>query len=274
MQVGELEEATGRARCALLEAEGELKLATQLHDTSYEALESASGIHMVRWQTVCKQFRVNKGAYLGHGYTSDICKKICTLEVCVPLTNCLLEEFRPQLQVLKRLRKKLKSSRHIPELFREVKDRYEAAKMELDNNNSFIARRKLRDSFLQRFQKWSHVYRLLAGSVNFRDTPRLLDLLELRCASFSGFFASAFPETPPTPKQYFAVTFGPRFAGMHGFHGHADEQPSESHHADVALSYARFCHCKSVETSMLAYFRQLHVRNNVKALLGTGPQDP
>ena len=110
---------------------------------------------------------MNKGAYLGHGYTGDICKKICTLEVCVPLTNCLLEEFRPQLQVLKRLRKKLKSSRHIPELFREVKERYEAAKMELENNNSFIAQRKLRDSFLQRFQKWSHVYRLLAGSVNF-----------------------------------------------------------------------------------------------------------
>ena len=60
LHVGELEEAMGRARCALLEAEGELKLGTQLHDTSYEALESASGIHMVRWKTVCKQFRVNK----------------------------------------------------------------------------------------------------------------------------------------------------------------------------------------------------------------------
>ena len=114
LQVGELDEAMGLARCALLEAEGELKVATQLHDTSYEALESASGIHMVRWKTVCKQFRVNKRAYLGHGYTDDICKKICRLEVCVPLTNCLLEESRPQLQVLKRLRKKLKSSRHIP----------------------------------------------------------------------------------------------------------------------------------------------------------------
>ena len=70
----------GRARCAFLEGEGELKVATQLHDTSYEALESASGIHMVRWKTVCKLFRVNKGAYLGHGYPGDICKKICTLE--------------------------------------------------------------------------------------------------------------------------------------------------------------------------------------------------
>ena len=114
LQVGELEEAMGRARCAFLEAEGELKLATQLHDTSYEALESASGIHMVRWKTVCKQFRVNKGAYLGHGYTGDICKKISTLEVCVPLTNCLLEEFRPQLQVLKRFAKVCKGFKSGP----------------------------------------------------------------------------------------------------------------------------------------------------------------
>ena len=80
LQVGELEEAMSRARCAFLEAEGELKFATQLPDTSYEALESASDIHMVRLKTVCKQFRVNKGAYLGHGYTGDICKKICTME--------------------------------------------------------------------------------------------------------------------------------------------------------------------------------------------------
>ena len=56
LQVGELEEAMGRARCALMEAEGELKVAMQLHDTSFEALESASGIHMVIWKTVSKQF--------------------------------------------------------------------------------------------------------------------------------------------------------------------------------------------------------------------------
>ena len=105
-------------------------------------------------------------------------------------------------------------------------------KAELHNNPVYQERLKLSRSWGHRFQKWALVNKMFAGSIHFEGPggAKRLKHLDLRVASYSGYFASHFKDRP-TPKQYFVCGPSVDFIKRWGFSGYADEEPMESNHA-------------------------------------------
>ena len=58
---------------------------------------------------------------------------------------------------------------------------------------------------MHRFTKWAALQRLMGGSIDYTANPHLIEMLIVRAASFSGFFACNFPNEKPTPKLYLAL---------------------------------------------------------------------
>ena len=87
-----------------------------------------------------------------------------------------------------------------------------------------------RHNWIHRFVKWGQIHQLVSGSFDYVEHPELLELLRIRTASYSGFFAKHFPKDKPTPKQYFALTHAVEFLAENDFSGEGDEQPMETLH--------------------------------------------
>ena len=110
----------------------------------------------------------------------------------------------------------------------------------------------------------------MGGSIDYTANPHLIEMLIVRAASFSGFFACNFPNEKPTPKLYLALTHGIQFIMHHKFCGYADEEPMESQHADHNRIRVRSRHCVNQQVAMLHGVNTLLVRNNVNCCITAG----
>ena len=70
----------------------------------------------------------------------------------------------------------------------------------------------------------------MSGKFDYVERHELPELLRIRTASYSGFFAKHFPKDKSTPKQYFALTHAVEFLAENDFSGEGDEQPMETLH--------------------------------------------
>ena len=117
-------------------------------------------------------------------------------------------------------------------------------------------------------------HEIVEDAANYADLERervhLIEMLIVRAASFSGFFACNFPNEKPTPKLYLALTHGIQFIMHHKFCGYADEEPMESQHADHNRIRVRSRHCVNQQVAMLHGVNTLLVRNNVNCCITAG----
>ena len=110
----------------------------------------------------------------------------------------------------------------------------------------------------------------MGGSIDYTANPHLIEMLIVRAASFSGFFACNFRNEKPTPKLYLALTHGIQFIMHHKFCGYADEEPMESQHANHNCIRVRSRHCVNQQVAMLHGVNTLLVRNNVNCCITAG----
>ena len=145
----------------------------------------------------------------------------------------------------------------------EARQKYQEKLASLLTDPEYRAREKDRQVWQQTLHKWDLVQRLLGGIIDFttKEGVKQKDWLCLRVASYTGFFARHFNDTP-TPKQYFTARASIMFVENHGFCGYADEEPMESQHADWNVHMNRYKHCRSQKLALRACMRQTHVRNN------------
>ena len=107
----------------------------------------------------------------------------------------------------------------------------------------------------------------LSGSFDYVERLELLELLRIRTASYSGFFARHFSKDKPTPKQYFALTHAVEFLAENGFCREGDERPMETLHHEWNRLWVKSRHCVQRKMPVEHCLNSMHVKNNVKILL-------
>lgn len=265
-----------------LEMEKGVKEAEVQYEAAQAALDKMDGIHMQKWNRILQEANLIKTAYFGHAYIGRYCKVLTSLDMAVKLSSAFLAQFDAQQDEIRRLKNKIKRQRRLldsletmdasyPTLqaqYRKTKEMYRMCRDTLHSDPLFKERDHQRDIWRHRLHKWDQLQRFMGGSIDF-STERgewLKVCLALRIASYTGFFACHFDDRP-TPKQYFAATFGLRFVQQHGFCGFGDEEPCESQHADWNRLWCRYKHCIDVRMSLKACLTQLHARNNMNVTL-------
>ena len=107
----------------------------------------------------------------------------------------------------------------------------------------------------------------LSGIFDYVECLETLELLRIRTASYSGFFAKHFPKDQPTPKQYFALTHAVEFLAESDFCREGDSRPIETLHHEWNRLWVRSGHCVQRKMAVEHCLNSMHVKNNVKILV-------
>ena len=278
-EVRRLKNADGIANEALETAKRELHEA----EVSYS---KADGIHVQAYKAALAHFGISKTAYFGHAYIGKYCKLLCAQRIAVAISEPCLRRWSEQRRRVVALRGRIsflknqirKAKRQgrwddVADLEFRLQDKrfaYALVGSNLKRDVEYQAALRVRQRWVHRFTKWAALQRLMGGSIDYTANPHLIEMLIVRAASFSGFFACNFPNEKPTPKLYLALTHGIQFIMHHKFCGYADEEPMESQHADHNRIRVRSRHCVNQQVAMLHGVNTLLVRNNVNCCITAG----
>uniref|UniRef100_A0A6T1YVL7 Uncharacterized protein n=1 Tax=Eutreptiella gymnastica TaxID=73025 RepID=A0A6T1YVL7_9EUGL len=202
------------------------------------------GDHVMALQSILAQLGISKTAYFGHAYIGKYCFILSTMPIAMAITQPFFLRF--------------------PRKAGETRRQYNAR---MKHNAQYQEMYWARHNWIHRFVKWGQIHQLVTGSFDYVERPELLELLRIRTASYSGFFAKHFPKDKPTPKQYFALTHAVEFLAENDFSGEGDEQPMETLHHEWNRLWVKSRHCVQRKMALEHCLNSMHVRNNVKILV-------